>query len=92
MLLRGLLVGVVLIDFLELSINDFIAPGGLLVYETFTRDQRALGWGPRRDAFLLEAGELPTLFPRLEVMTHEERTSPGTRPEAVARLAARKLA
>ena len=50
------------------AIEEALAPGGLLLYETFTRDQRELGYGPTRDAFLLAPGELPTLFPRLRVL------------------------
>jgi SAM-dependent methyltransferase len=73
------------------AIEEALAPGGLLLYETFTRGQRALGHGPRRDAFLLAPGELPALFPGLRVLSSwegvEER---GPKPEAVARLAARR--
>jgi SAM-dependent methyltransferase len=67
-----------------------LAPGGLLLYETFTRAQRALGWGPRRDAFLLEAGELPLLFPQLEPLRFEEGTFDEPEPTALGRLVARK--
>lgn len=73
------------------AIEEALAPGGLLLYETFTRAQRELGYGPRQDAFLLGPGELPTLFPGLEIeATWEGREDRGPRPEAVARLAARK--
>ncbi len=68
-----------------------LAPGGVLVYETFTIHQRELGYGPRSEAFLLQPGELPTLFPQLRVEAHVETTEErGERPEAVARLLARK--
>jgi tellurite methyltransferase len=69
-------------------IQTLLAPGGLLFYETFTRDQRALGWGPSRDAFLLESGELPGLFPDLEVEVHEEGASKDERAPRTARLLA----
>jgi SAM-dependent methyltransferase len=67
-----------------------LAPGGLLLYETFTTAQRALGSGPRRAEFLLEPGELPRLFPTLEVIEHWEGRTDLPAPECLARLAARK--
>lgn len=73
------------------AIMEALAPGGLLLYETFTSYQRNLGYGPSNPAFLLHDGELPALFRGLELLGHwegvEER---GERPEAVARLTARK--
>jgi hypothetical protein len=47
-------------------------------------------YGPRNPAFLLEPGELPTLFPGLEILGASEGWSEGSRPEALARLAARR--
>jgi SAM-dependent methyltransferase len=41
-------------------IKDAVAPGGLLVYETFTTAQRAFG-RPSNPDFLLERGELKAL-------------------------------
>jgi len=73
------------------AIEAALAPGGLLLYETFTLDQRNLGYGPRQEAFLLSPGELPTLFPSLSIdSTWEGIEESGPRPEAVARLAAHK--
>jgi len=76
---------------LAAAITDTLAPGGLLLYETFTVHQKKFGYGPRNSAFLLQDQELPSLFPHLEVLAHwegiEER---GERPEAVSRLTARK--
>jgi len=69
------------------AIADVLAPGGLLLYETFTTAQRELGGGPRNPDFLLEPGELPRLFPGLEVLSFEEGVRDG---EATARLAARR--
>jgi len=71
-------------------LSALLRPGGLLVYETFTSRQRELGQGPRNPAFLLEPGELPGLFPELEVLAFREalRERPG--PEWVASLAARR--
>ena len=74
------------------AIQDALAPGGLLLYETFTREQPAHGWGPSRPAFLLEAGELPRLFPGLEIVQHDEAPVTVPRPEASARLVARRPA
>jgi SAM-dependent methyltransferase len=71
-------------------IAGLLEPGGLLVYETFTRAQRRLGWGPARDTFLLESGELPTLFPTLEPLVYEEGPSDEPRPAETARLLARR--
>ena len=62
----------------------------MLVYETFTIHQRDLGQGPRNAAFLLEEGELPRLFPALEVVTAQEGLREGAFPEWVASLVARK--
>jgi SAM-dependent methyltransferase len=72
------------------GIEAALQPGGLLLYETFTHDQVALAGGPRNPAFLLERGELPKLFPNLEVLSSWEGTTAGERATAVARLAARK--
>lgn len=73
-------------------IVERLAVGGLLLYETFTRAQPALGWGPRRDAFLLGPGELRTLFPTLDELLYEEGPTDEPRPAQTARLLARKSA
>ena len=67
-----------------------LAPGGLLLYETFTREQLALGWGPRNPDFLLRTGELRGLFPGLEVLRYDEAIRSGNRRKATARLVARR--
>ena len=69
-------------------LQTLIAPGGILLYETFTEAQRALGWGPRRDAFLLKAGELQAAFPKLVVEVHEEGLSNDAHSAYTARLLA----
>jgi SAM-dependent methyltransferase len=48
-----------------------LAPGGVLVYETFTRAQAERG-RPTNPAFLLEPGELPRLVAPLEVRAARE--------------------
>jgi len=48
-----------------------LRPGGVLVYETFTRAQAARG-KPTNPAFLLESGELPRLVGSLEMLRARE--------------------
>jgi SAM-dependent methyltransferase len=48
-----------------------LAPGGVLLYETFTKGQAARG-RPTNPAFLLEPGELPRLVAPLEVLRQRE--------------------
>ena len=72
------------------AIVEALAPGGLLLYETFTIAQRALGTGPRRADYLLEPGELAALFSGLELIEYAEGRSDGDAPECLARLAARR--
>jgi SAM-dependent methyltransferase len=71
-------------------LEALLAPGGWLLYETFTIHQRDLGYGPENPAFLLNPGELPALFARLEIAMHWEGLTEEPRPAAVARLVARK--
>jgi SAM-dependent methyltransferase len=73
-------------------LEALLAPGGWLLYETFTIHQRDLGYGPVNPAFLLNPGELPALFPGLEIANHWEGLTDEPRPAAVARIAARKTA
>ena len=72
------------------AIEMALAPGGLLLYETFTTRQRELGWGPSRATFLLDPGELAQMFPGLETLAYSEGLSAERKPEASARLAAIK--
>jgi SAM-dependent methyltransferase len=71
------------------AITRVLAPGGLLVYETFTIDQRALGTGPRNPDHLLEPGELPELFSELELLDYWEGLSGEIEHAQVARITAR---
>jgi tellurite methyltransferase len=68
------------------AIRDAVTPGGIVVYETFTVRQRALGTGPTSPDHLLRDGELRGYFDDFEIVCYEEVPS----PEAVARLVARK--
>ena len=72
------------------AIVECLAPGGLLLYETFMIHQRDVPYGPRNPAFLLDPGELRQLFGALEVLSCSEGWSDAPRPEALARLAARR--
>jgi SAM-dependent methyltransferase len=76
-----------------------VAPGGLLVYETFTLAQATLG-RPRRPEFLLRPGELLTLLDAgradsaWRVIAFEEGRLPaadGMQERAVQRIAARRV-
>ena len=55
---------------------DHVAPGGILLMETFRTDQRAEGWGPARDEHLLRPGELRRLIAPLEVLHGREAIEP----------------
>lgn len=68
------------------AIQDAVMPGGIVLYETFTVAQRALGFGPTSPDHLLERGELRLRFNRFEILFDEE----VDRPEAVARIVARR--
>ena len=52
-------------------LTEAVRSGGVLVYETFTREQAARG-RPTNPAFLLEPGELRTLVSPLEVLVERE--------------------
>jgi SAM-dependent methyltransferase len=68
------------------TIAASVAPGGLLLYETFAAGHEALG-RPRRPDFLLQAGELLTAFAGLQVLGFEEGRLDDP-PRHVQRLAA----
>jgi len=68
------------------ALADALAPGGVLLYETFTEAQRARGRGPTSPDHLLKPGELRHQFPTLELMFYDETIE----PDALARLAARR--
>jgi SAM-dependent methyltransferase len=53
------------------AIVDAVAPGGVLIYETFTTQQATRG-RPTNPAFLLRPGELPTLVQPLRVLRSRE--------------------
>jgi rhodanese-related sulfurtransferase len=69
------------------ALRRALAPGGLLLYETFTAEQARHGGRPRDPRFLLEPGELPRLVAPLEVLRSREGEFEG---RWVASVTARK--
>jgi rhodanese-related sulfurtransferase len=65
------------------AIVDAMAPEALLLYETFTVDQAALGH-PKNPAFLLEHGELRRLVTPLEVVRERDGVHEGRHVAGVA--------
>ena len=49
-----------------------LRPGGVLLFETFTREQLEFAGGPRNPVYLLEGGELREAFPELRVYFYRE--------------------
>jgi SAM-dependent methyltransferase len=67
-----------------------VAPGGVLLYETFTQGHELLG-RPRRPEFLLRPGELLAVVAgRLTVAAHEEVQVERPAAARVQRIAARR--
>lgn len=61
------------------QLPNWLAPGGLLVYETFVRGAERFG-GPRRPAFLLEPGELAQQFSGWQILHDVIAPLPDGRP------------
>lgn len=72
-------------------LQQALAPGGLLVFETLARahvDELGHSFNP---AYLVESGELPRAFGRLEVVDqHEGVVQRGDQPRGVAGIVARR--
>ncbi len=66
-----------------------LAPGGLVVYETFTRDHVEVVGGRMPERFLLEHNELLHAFDGLRVLHYREAVIGTERRRAVASLVAR---
>jgi tellurite methyltransferase len=49
-----------------------LRPGGMLLFETYTRAQLEFAGGPRNPAYLLDSGELRDAFPELRVIFYRE--------------------
>jgi tellurite methyltransferase len=65
-----------------------LRPGGVLVFETFTRAQLNYSGGPRNPEHLLESGELRTAFPSLHTLFYRELNA----GQGIASLVAQKSA
>jgi tellurite methyltransferase len=64
------------VQYLQRSLFAQIAralrPGGMILFETFTRAQLNYAGGPRHPAHLLEPGELRPAFPELHMLFYRE--------------------
>jgi 2-polyprenyl-3-methyl-5-hydroxy-6-metoxy-1,4-benzoquinol methylase len=54
------------------KVVERVAPGGVLIIETFLEAQKAFGWGPSSDEHLLRSGELAKLVAPLTVLHGRE--------------------
>ena len=68
------------------QISRALRPGGLLLFETYTKAQLDFSGGPRDPAHLLDKGELRRAFPELETVFYRELRA----EQGIASLAARK--
>ena len=72
------------------TLVDAVAPGGLLLYETFAEGNERYG-RPRNPDFLLKPGELlEVVCGRLGVLAYENLVVDDPRPAAVQRICARR--
>jgi hypothetical protein len=72
------------------TLLDSLAPGGVLIYETFTQGNETVG-KPSRPEFLLHPGELLDICRTLRVVAFEdgfEQGPQGQAPRFVQRIAA----
>ncbi|HWA37365.1 MAG TPA: SAM-dependent methyltransferase [Burkholderiales bacterium] len=70
-------------------IQEALAPGGVLIYETFMAGNERFG-KPSNPAFLLRPGELKEAFRSLEVLGFEEGEVAEPKPAMVQRICARR--
>lgn len=70
------------------AIKDAVEPGGLVVYETFTIENRTFG-RPNNPGFLLQPGELKTIFQDWQTILYFEGVLRNP-DRAVAQIVARK--
>ena len=68
-------------------LQDALAPGGVLIYETFMIGNERYG-RPSNPEFLLRAGELLEVFKDLTVIAFEEGESKEPKPAMIQRLCA----
>jgi SAM-dependent methyltransferase len=69
------------------AIAEALAPGGVLIYETFMAGNERFG-KPSNPAFLLRPGELKAAFSSLEVLGFEEGEVREPKPAMVQRICA----
>jgi 2-polyprenyl-3-methyl-5-hydroxy-6-metoxy-1,4-benzoquinol methylase len=76
------------------DVRGLVAPGGVLVMETYLEWQRALGWGPGKSEHLLAPGELARLVAPLETLHGREVFEPveSNKVRAVASIVAQNIA
>lgn len=74
------------------GVRALVAPGGILMIETFLAAQRELGWGPTSEDHLLQPGEVLRLAAPLRVLHGREALEPveTDRWRAVASIVARQ--
>jgi cyclopropane fatty-acyl-phospholipid synthase-like methyltransferase len=74
------------------AMRELVAPGGLLMMESFLTGQRELGWGPTSEDHLLRPGELARLAAPLRILHGREVLEPvdAERWRAVASVVARR--
>jgi len=68
------------------ALLDVIKPGGILIYKTYTTEQKNFSGGPSHPMFLLEPNELLRAFSALRVLRYHETIQ----EKGVAELVARK--
>ena len=68
------------------ALDAAIKPGGLLIYKTYTTEQKNFAGGPNHPMFLLEPNELLRAFSSLRVLHYHETIQ----QKGVAELVARK--
>ncbi len=72
------------------DLPSLLRPGGILMYETFLKTQKAID-GPHNPDYLLHDGELIGYFTKLDLLFYEEGVFLfGARKKAVARYVGRK--
>jgi 2-polyprenyl-3-methyl-5-hydroxy-6-metoxy-1,4-benzoquinol methylase len=93
----GLFDAVLVFNYLDRAsmprIVRLVAPGGLLIMETFLDAQREAGWGPTSEAHLLRPGELARLAAPLRIVHGREVVEPvdAERWRAVASVVAKNI-
>ena len=69
------------------GIRQALAPGGVLIYETFAQGNERFG-RPRNPDFLLRPGELLDAFAMLTIVAFEQGEISAPRPAVIQRIAA----